>query len=68
MVKNSIVSSVFFFFFVYVYLKQDQTYVFRVFRRAISAKRAEEQQTRATGEGAPRQPRASLRSPENAKK
>lgn len=37
-------------------------------REARSAKRAEEQQTRATGEGAPLPPRACLRSPENAKK
>ena len=51
-------------------LTGDQTYVFAFLgaREATSAKRAGEKQTRATGEGAPRQPRACLRSPENAKK
>ena len=38
----------------------DQTYIFAFLgaREARSAKRDEEQQTRATGEGAPRPPRA----------
>ena len=51
-------------------LTGDQTYVFAFLgaREARSAKRAGEQQTRAKGEGAPRPPRACLRSPENAKK
>ena len=60
------------FFFRVCALTGDQTYVFAFLgaREARSAKRAEEQQTRATGdrEGAPRPPRACLRSPEKAKK
>ena len=64
------VSSSSFFFFRVCALTGDQTYVFAFLgaREARSAKRAGEQQTRAKGEGAPRPPRACLRSPENAKK
>ena len=67
---DSIVSSSSSSFFRVCALTRDQTYIFAFLgaREARSAKRAEEQQTRATGEGAPRPPRACLRSPENAKK